>query len=92
MSSRSVNTCISHLISYENHPATHAIFNNSLLSPRRLVRIAAAVRLEIANVDGKLVLLIAAQVRVTHVVQRVLVVAWTGRHKVQFHLGLLLQR
>lgn len=57
-----------------------------------LVRFAFALRLEIAYVDGKFVLLIAAQIRIAHVVERVLVVARTRRDKVQLHLCLLLQR
>ena len=57
-----------------------------------MARFAFALRLEIAYVDGKFVLLIAAQIRIAHVVERVLVVARTRRDKVQLHLCLLLQR
>lgn len=56
-----------------------------------LVGFAFRLGLEVAHVDAELVLLIATQVRIAHEVQRVVVVARTGRHKVQLELGLLLQ-
>lgn len=56
------------------------------------VRVTFAFGLEIIDVNRKFVFLIASQIRVAHEVQRVVVMARAWRNKVQFHLGLLLQR
>lgn len=47
-----------------------------------LIRFTATVRLEVIYVDGKLVLLIAAQIRVAHKVQRVFMMTGARCHKV----------
>ena len=46
----------------------------------------------LSDVEADLVLLVATQVRVGHEEQGVVVLARTGRHKVQHELGFLLQR
>lgn len=59
--------------------------------PPTLVGLTLRLGLEVAHVDAERVLLVAAQIGIAHKVQRVVVMARAGRHKVQLELGLLLQ-
>ena len=52
---------------------------------------AVALAAALADLGLELVLLVAAEVRVRHEVERVGVAARLGRHEVQLELGLLLQ-
>ena len=73
-------------------------FHHPLITPVKtaalVVVLVAAVALAAALHDLRLelVLLVAAEVRVGHEVERVGVAAGLGRDKVQLELGLLLQR
>ena len=59
--------------------------------PPTLIGLTLRLGLEVAHVDAERVLLVAAQIGIAHKVQRVVVMARAGRHKVQLELGLLLQ-
>ena len=57
-----------------------------------VVLVAVTLRLKIVDIDRNFVFLIAPQIRVTHEVKCILVMARGWCDEVQFHFGLLLQR
>lgn len=55
-----------------------------------LIRVAVTPRLEISNINGEFVFLIASQVRIAHEIKCILVMARAWCNEIQFNFSLLL--